>query len=285
MPEIKLEDPGNACSGPMEAEIRRRLCNLPRLNPAATRLLALSASAHAELEDYEGIFASDPSLTAELLLLANSAEFAIRGSATNIRFALILLGTERLRSFAVSLAMGRYARFAGARGRLIWEHSMATAVISEELGGLAGTASPYLYTAGLTHDLGRLGLLLTDGRQYSEAIDRVFRDREEALSVERLSFGVTHCQTGEFLARTWRFPELLCRVIRLHHDPPGTSDDRLLHTIRAGCILAAKLGYPEVALEEPEPLAPEFDDLPEAGLQALAEAVEKRLKLCAAPLA
>jgi putative nucleotidyltransferase with HDIG domain len=241
----------DSTSGVIERQSQtiRRLCNLPRLNPGATRLLAVSAESDSELEQFEEIFGSDPALTAELLLVANSAEFGLRGSVPNIKFALMLLGTERIRRLAVTLAFSRYARSAGNVAKPLWEHCLATAVVAEEIGRQYGAPTAHLYTAGLTHDLGRLGLLLTGSDQYADVLAQKFRDINEANELERVRFGVSHCEAGAYLAKSWQFPLILCRAIQHHHDPLTQGDDDFLRITQAACVVAGEIGYPEAQLE------------------------------------
>jgi HD-like signal output (HDOD) protein len=262
----------------------RRLCNLPRLNPGATRLLAVSAESDTEIEQFEEIFGSDPALTSELLLVANSAEFGLRGSAPNIKFALMLLGTQRVRSLAVTLALNRYARAAGSSGKPLWEHSVATAVIAEELGRQYGAQTAHLYTAGLTHDLGRLGLLLSGGAQYTAAIQQEFTSVAESNALERMHFGVTHCEAGAFLAKSWQFPGPLCRSILRHHDPLTPADDDFLRMTQAACVLASEIGFPELPHAQGDcgahSFGPDLASHPELRSERLMELVTTRMQTC-----
>jgi putative nucleotidyltransferase with HDIG domain len=226
----------------------RRLCNLPRLNPNATRLLAVSMDVETALAEFEAIFNSDPSLAAEILRLANSAEFGLRARVTNIRFALTLLGTERTRSLAFSIVMSRYPR--GGLGKAdtlpFWLHSIATALIAEEMGRTLRSHIPLVYTAGLTHDLGRLGMLLTDREQYADYLTKQFRTTDEADRLEKLRFGFSHGEAGAFLAQTWQFPPILCQCIKTHHDVMSADEEELVQITQEACVMASELGFPEL---------------------------------------
>jgi EAL and modified HD-GYP domain-containing signal transduction protein len=76
-------------------------------------------------EDVERVIASDPGLTVRLLRFANSAAVGSRRRFSNVREALVLLGSERVRQFALlvllsDLGQGRPALVSAAilRGRL-----------------------------------------------------------------------------------------------------------------------------------------------------------------------
>ena len=188
-------------------------------------MLAISAEAESEFEEFEEIFGSD--LCADGRVAPTRQLGGVRDPrlGVDIRFALVLMGTERVRSLAVTLAMNRYARSAGAAAKPLLEHSIASAVIAEEFGRQLRASPAHLYTSGLTHDLGRLGLLLGDAAQYSDVLGQEFSDIDESLALERVHFGVTHCEAGAFLARSWYFPEALCRSILRHHDRLTPADD------------------------------------------------------------
>lgn len=226
-----------------------RLCNLPRLNPNASKLLTVSSEPDLALEQFEAIFNSDPALAAEVLRLANSAEFGLRSKVTNIKFALMLLGVDRTRNLAFSIAMSQYQqnRRSKADTRPFWLHSIATAVIAEEMGKAVHAHVPLAYTAGLTHDLGRLGLLLSEGDSYLDCIRKEFLDNDEADRFERLRFGFTHSEAGAYLAQTWQFPPVLCHCIKTHHEVLEPEEEELARITQAACVVACELGFPELA--------------------------------------
>jgi HD-like signal output (HDOD) protein len=225
-----------------------RLCNLPRLDPSANRLLGVPDDIDSALEEFGAIFSSDPSLAAELLRVANSAQFELRASVSSLQFALMILGIEGTRNLAFTIALRSYVRrgLSSAQIRPLWLHSMATAVIAEQIGNCAAAGLTDLFTSGLTHDIGRLGLLHAQGRRYGETLDKAFSSIDEANAMEKILFGMTHAEAGAHLAQTWGFPPILCRSIRAHHDCLTEDDGRLLRITQEACMMAGSLGYPEL---------------------------------------
>jgi len=275
-----------ACSEPgvvSTAATLRRLCNLPRMNANALRLLALSAQAEATLEEFEDIFGSDSSLAAEILRVANSAEFGQRARVTHIKMALMVLGIDRTRCLGASIVMNQCTRWLiGEREiKLLWRHGVASAIVAEELGKRLPHRLGYLYTAGLTHDLGRSGLVLLGRERYLDLMRKEFQTVGEAVILEKAILGVTHCEAGLFLAQSWNFPAVLRQSIGSHHDPVGEQDDDAQRIIRGACLLAGELGYPEVAgVVEASPgrAAAELEIGPEEQAR-LRQAIERRLQL------
>jgi HD-like signal output (HDOD) protein len=229
--------------------ILKGLNRLPPFNQTAVRLLARPFGDEDSIGDLEASFRGDPGLTSQLLTAANSVAFGFRSQISTIRHALAVLGRNRIRSLVVTLATSSYMRqFPAEVVRPIWSHAIATALIAEDLAGysdrLSGSA---LYTAGLTHDLGRIGLLGAAGRKYESFLFDEFEDRDESELREEEMFGVIHTVVGGLLTQLWGFPESLCSLAENHHVETGfdTEEDQIVHN---ACILADAMGYPELRL-------------------------------------
>lgn len=262
-----------------QAAVFDRLTKLPPFHPAAMKLLTISGDSETAISEFEKAFKSDPALTADLLMVANSAVFGFRARVDNIRHALTLLGMERVRSLGFTIAMSFYVRNVPSKEdvRMIWEHSTATAVIADVLGRLSG--SPGIYTAGLVHDLGRLGLVLSVGKRYGEVLSKDFSDIGESIQLEKVLFGVNHCEAGALVARTWGFPATLQTSMGNHHEPPpenGQAPD----LIRVACLMADWLGFPEVKRKDrdtkPE-IPPRLRSHPDLDPERLRDLITKQI--------
>lgn len=262
-----------------------RLCNLPRFDPSAARLLSVRTDSETALEEYEDIFRSDPALAAELLHAANSVAYGRRTKVASIRLALVVLGVAGTQSLASSIVLSRYTRKAPPRvnTKPFWQHAVATAVIADRIGTVLGLRLGYLYTAGLTHDLGRLGLALIAGEPYADILSKEFRDMDEASTVEKLVFGLAHDDAGAYLAQTWQFPDVLCQVMRRHHEVLNEEDDIGIRIVQAACGLAGTIGYPELdrcaVLSMDVGVVPEGLVASELSGEILKDLVEQRLKI------
>ena len=234
------------------------LSKLPPFHAAALKLLNLSSEATSAMNDFESVFRGDPALTADLLLVANSALFGNRAKIASIRHALTHLGLDRVRSLASTISLSFFVRNQPRTAfvRHIWAHSVATAVIAEALGDLYDVRD--LYTAGLVHDLGRLGLVLTVGSNYEKWITPEFATVAEANQMEQARFGMTHCEAGSLVGHKWGFPVVLRTCMLGHHGQENAvpPNDPLL-LVQLACRLADSLGFPEIHYQE-EPVAPEL---------------------------
>jgi putative nucleotidyltransferase with HDIG domain len=233
--------------GARRSAVVARLSKLPPFHPAAVKLLALSADSDPSIVDFERAFGSDPALASDLLTMANSPLYGLRSRIDNLRHAIALLGLDTIRSVALTVAMGAYIRTGPARRvvRSVWVHSLATALIAEAIGKAQGEPGPSLYTAGLLHDVGRLGMLNLEGDRYAELLDREYYEVEESLLLESLVFGCAHDDAGAFLTRSWGFPDSISDCVRFHHQA-AVEKGSALHMVRLACRYAGALDFGEV---------------------------------------
>jgi HD-like signal output (HDOD) protein len=262
------------------AAIAEKLSKLPPFGPAVQNLLRISLDDDSAVRLFEDAFMSDPALTAELLVMANSAAFGGRSRVQTIGMAIRNLGLERVRSLATTSALRSHTQRGPDQQYLasVWAHGVATAVAAEALGELSGF--PDLYTLGLTHDLGRLGLFLAGGQAYAVALSKEFLDIEQADQAERNLFGVTHCQAGAVVAAVWGFPDSLAACMGQHHSLPSGAQGGSRGMIVTACQMADSLGFPEVPLSHapgwPE-LCPSLERNPQLEPEALWDQITRRI--------
>jgi hypothetical protein len=120
---------------------------------------------------------------------------------------------------------------------------LACAVLTEELAHACAIRDDRAYTAGLLHDVGRLGLLLAYPAEYAEILRNFDRTALELLDCEREGLGMDHCEAGRMLASHWGLPADFRIIAARHHDPPGNSRPDLLSLVHLGCRLADSLGF------------------------------------------
>ncbi len=233
------------------------LNKIPPFPPIAARLLVLLSDESVPISEVAELIGSDPTLSARLLQCVNSVEFGLPSRISDVTHALSLLGLERTREATVTLATSAYASGALRTGELrrCWEHSVATAVIADQIARACGAFIGHAYIAGIMHDIGRLGLLVAFPRDYQ----RIIRDAADRcldlLDFEREQFGVHHAEAGRLLAERWNFPEELLIVVGRHHDPCEGEELDLLRIVHVACRMADALGY-----DITRPLIPVYAD-------------------------
>ncbi|MBI1788282.1 MAG: HDOD domain-containing protein [Acidobacteria bacterium] len=262
------------------------LAKIPAFPPVAARLLQLLADDAVSTEALAEAIRMDPALTADILQRANSPLFGFESRIDSVQHALALLGTHRIRKIALTLLAGTYLQGVQTLEdhRRCWRHTLATAFLTEELAWACSMQEDMAYTAGLLHDIGRMGLLVAYPKEYGDLLKKARENAYDVLESERLLFGMDHCEAGRQLADTWRLPHDLIVIAGRHHDTPATREIDLLHLAHLGCRLADTLGY--YVVEPAATLAVEEikESLPEAArarfcpdIDHLKEALEAEL--------
>jgi putative nucleotidyltransferase with HDIG domain len=212
------------------------------------------AERDVDIAKVAALIASDPLLSARTLQFANSALFGLAQPVQNVRHALTMLGLERTRSITVTAATAAYSRAAlrTAELRRCWQHTIATAVLAEELSRCCHAFTESAYAAGILHDVGRLGLLVAYPNEYESTIRDCASRCLDLLDFERETFGVDHAEAGRMLADRWNLPEDFRVVAGRHHDRIEDPELTLLKIVHIACRLADFFHYDVVKpLQEP----------------------------------
>ena len=221
-----------------ESAVLSSLSKVPPFPPIATRLLALLSNESVNVNDVADLVAGDPMLSARLLQYVNSAEFALPGSVSSIGRALALLGMDRTRQVTLTLATATYAK--GALGttelRRSWEHTMATAILADQIARACGAFTDIAYTAGLIHDIGRLGLLVAFPTEYQRIVRDAADRCVDLLDFESEQFGIHHAEAGRILAERWGLPDEVRIVAGRHHDPVEGRELDLLRIVMSPAV-------------------------------------------------
>jgi putative nucleotidyltransferase with HDIG domain len=182
----------------------------------------------------------------------------------NVRQALSILGLDRTRKLTVTLAAAVYSGGAlrAAELRRCWRHTIATAVLADEVARRSGWFVESAYTAGMLHDIGRLGLLVAYPREYEATIRNAAERCLDLLDFERETFGIDHAEAGRWLAERWRLPEEFRVIAGRHHDACDGGPVTLLRVVHVACRLADYFGYDVTRPLQTQPLAAVVADLP-----------------------
>ena len=187
---------------------------------------------------------ADPAFTAELLRVANSAMYGSSCQIRTVPRAAMTLGADFVKALAITVAMRIYLKTALRLPilRRCWRHGLACGILAEELSLATRADVGAGYTAGMLHDIGRMGLLATYPAEYAGLLGAPVEHSVDLLQRERELFEVDHCQAGEWLARKWKLPPELETIAARHHEEPD-QDASTLNTVRLACRLADALGF------------------------------------------
>lgn len=236
--------------GQIETAQLGALAKLPPFGPVAVSLMRLFDRDDVEMHDIVRLVSSDVALTSQLLALANSPLFGVQTPIQDLQHAITVLGTDRTKALATTLAMRSFLSSAPKTPilRRIWKHGLATAVIAEVLAPSYGVSKDLAHVAGILHDVGRVALLAAYPEQYAALAIRTHENTECILLAERAQFGLDHCQAGRLLGESWHFPKELQQVVAHHLESPDGQD--LLSLVQTACPLATDMGFPAVARQD-----------------------------------
>lgn len=228
-----------------------KLCNLPPFNAIASQVMALTADPDMDLRQISRVIEGDPAFATDILFLANSSLFGFPSRMHALRHAIALLGLDRIKALAVTVAM---RGFLGKRTSLVhqcWQHSVACALVCEEISAIFDFSGERAYTAGIMHDIGRLGLLKTYPNEMTPVLNGEYATMPDVLRAEREALNVDHARAGAWLVNSWTLPQDFSTICEHHHDAPNAKDSEILQLVKVACKIADAIGYPAVKCQMP----------------------------------
>ena len=240
---------------------------MPPFPPVAAKLLNLLAKPEVDTNEVAQLIGGDATFTARILQRINSVEFGLVTPVTNIRQAVALLGIELTRKLVLAHATAAYAKGAlrAEELRRCWQHTVATAVLADLIAKACGEYADVAFTAGIMHDIGRLGLLVAYPAEYEQVIRDAAARCLDLLDFERDEFGMDHAEAGRILAERWGLPPGLAQIAGRHHDPCEGATLHLLSIVHVACSLADALGYDVVKPRAPLDIETVLAELPARG--------------------
>ncbi len=195
--------------------------DVPIMQGSAARITGLLNDINVSTRKLTEAISYDPVLTARILRLANSPVYSLQKNVSTLNQAIDVVGIRAVYDILIlGLATDSFSKEIrdSEKGKKIWEHSLAVALLARELGqmlGLRGIEEAFI--CGLLHDIGKILLLKHDSVQYNEILE--IDEESKMLQVENATFGYTHAQVGSFIANRWALPDNVCYTILNHHDP------------------------------------------------------------------
>ena len=170
---------------------------LPTFPENITELQNLCSKKESTIDAIASKISLDPSLTADVIKLSNSAGFVPGKRIMTIKDAVKIIGLKNLNliltaSAAKTIMQNRYKKF-----EVIWEHCIRVAYYStiiaksKQLGPVSDSA----FTAGLLHDIGKIVLMSADDR-IIHTISEITRNKQLRSSsiLEEISVGISHAE-------------------------------------------------------------------------------------------
>ena len=188
--------------------------------------------------DLAKILSADPTLTSQVLRVANSAFYGVPRQVNSLYEAILRIGLTEIWSIAAALKAKEMFKNQNGEwsflNRLLWEHALKTAAAARcVVRQLKVQNADELFTAALLHDLGKLLLNQIEPQYMLLCQNGVITGAELTLR-EMDFFGTHHARLGGELLLHWNLPEPLALLVARHHEEPDpAAPDRKLHNILA----------------------------------------------------
>ncbi len=215
----------------------------PMLPAVAVEVLSLAQRVDVEFDQVVRVLEKAPVLAAKVLSISQSAAYASRSAILSLRVAVVRLGLKTIRDIvleaALHLKVFRVPGYEPALGRLA-RHSTAAAHLTRAVCRRTRVESEYAFLCGLLHDVGYAAALL------ALADDPELRRAPFAALAPVLDD--VHDEASGLLARLWKLPEPVQRVVAGHHELAERPEP-----VNAALVVAEQLAWEAGAGMEPPP--------------------------------
>jgi len=246
---------------------------LPPFPQVAVRVLQLASDENVQLHQLCDLISSDPAFASEVLTVANSLLYAPRYPSTSILQAVAVLGANTLQGMCVTVGVRAYLgkTMSHPAMRDLWRHNLGCAIVAQRLAGVGFIDKDTAFTAGILHDVGRMGLALIQPAAYAVLLEKHQGASATLLEAERELFGWDHCETGRQLIGDWKLPEEFEAVVAQHHESRRTDGAwDVSELVKVSCAMASTIGFAAF---------PGCETTPFSGLLEALPARERRLFL------
>ncbi|MBR9987221.1 MAG: HDOD domain-containing protein [Desulfosarcina sp.] len=201
------------------------LKNLPTLPHILLKLFESCSQDSVDLAEIAAIVGKDPSLSAKILKLVNSAYFGLPQKVQEINQAVVLVGTSGIRNMAICACV--YEAFPKPKKnvnfnlKMFWWHSLRCAFLSKRIASRMNAGYPdEAFVSGLLHDIGKVVLWVNFQAAYEELLENC-RDDGRQLMEGETRLGATHCEVAAWLLERWKFKPMISDAVRYHHESPA----------------------------------------------------------------
>jgi len=230
----------------MSQGFEQYLKSMPIIPDVATRILSIAEDKlDISFKELEEIIKVDPSLTAKILKIANSAMYARQREIKSLQMAITLLGFKNLKSLVLLVtASGALARNrSDPFFQYFWKHSILCAFLARHMATRCNRkdAAEDCFIAGLLHDIGQVALYNADRQRYQPVVAALNEGKTPVEKIEAGIYGADHREIGASLLAHWSFPDLYVDTAREHQSLNITSPHKALIFIVSTADLVGEL--------------------------------------------
>lgn len=224
-------------------ELIQNTDTLPPAPEVLPKLVKIMKDPDTDANDIVQLISTDAAIMAGVLKLSNSGAYSPPSPVTDIQDAVAMLGIKEVYRIVNLVSSGDYLDGALpsmdiGKGSL-WAHSLAVALIMDQISKDITDLEGLPYTLGLLHDIGKLGMHLGCGEQYVNIFKKVETERLSLDKAESQTLGFDHALAGSKMLEEWSFPEEVYIPIRYQYNPVEAPEE---HRQLAGALHVANWG-------------------------------------------
>jgi putative nucleotidyltransferase with HDIG domain len=213
-----------------------RAKHLPPAPTLLPQLLALIDQPDVDNDHLVRLITYDPTLTANVLRLCNSAALGLVAPVASLEEAVLRLGFGQIfRLVVASCGVSSMSADGGGHEiiqRELWSHSVVSAVGAQRIARDKDLDQNVAFTAALLHDIGKIIMWDVLGDRYGRLLEEVRLNQYSLVEAEKRVFGLEHAELGGKLLARWRFPLSLVAAVCFHYNPLAAG----LHKELAACV-------------------------------------------------
>jgi len=288
-PDVTSLNKGNKGQEDFAADLARmrlrakveQVKNLPTLPQVVSHLMSMMLDDSCSAVQLAAEISKDPSLTAKILKVVNSAYYGFHRQIGILTDAIVILGLEEVQRLTATISvfgMMQIRPIGDFSPQALWEHSIAVAAAAEMISNETPLPSKGAFVCGLLHDIGKVIFDQFFGEEWTKVVLRTKEENAWIGVAEQEQFGTHHAEVGCWLTERWSLPPAIVEGIRYHHqidEPPLlSSTSNLWLVVQLADRLAREDGYGSGGDRQMPPVFPEA----EKTLQITQDALE-RIKL------
>ena len=216
-----------------EGKIKQTIEYLPPIPMVMTELIQALHDDDIDLNALGRIISKDPSMSMNVLKVANSAFYGLRNKVSTIEHAVRMLGTREITLLCIACSAGRVLnpspREPAIDMAMFWRHSVATGVFAKMLAGELNIGLlSNIYLAGLVHDVGKIVLDRFAHDIYTDVMRLMCSEGMYMADAERRIIGASHDLVGAWLMEKWQLPSIFVWVANRHHAIGEAPEEHLI---------------------------------------------------------
>ncbi len=195
--------------------------NIPTLPKVLSKISEEIDNDNFSIKNIGELMSHDVSLSARILRIVNSPFYGFPQRIYSINHAIVLLGSNVLKSIIISTSVFTAMKETMAG---LSEHSLFCAFTAKHIAENLRTKkinnidSDIMFSAGLLHDIGKIIIATTFKDDFKKIIEIADKSEKPLAYIEHDVLNISHDYLGYMLIKEWNLPPSIYLPIKYHHD-------------------------------------------------------------------